>query len=153
MTGRVVGDMDRWPVRKGGVTGKVGYFGNTRRNEDGSDKKHYGVDWLSPVGAPAYAAHDGRIQRAGEQSGGKGYGQRIYLISEANKVLTIYAHLSAQFVMLNDIVRPGDCIGLVGRSGNVGDRVPTHLHHEVRLAGEGKDCAVDPEWWYYEETA
>lgn len=144
----------RWEVRLGGVTGKVGLFGETRRLENGSPKMHYGIDWLAPVGTPVFAGHDGRIQRCGEQEGGKGFGQRVYIVTGEgqNRLLTIYAHLSVQFVTLNESVRAGHCLGLVGRSGNLGTG-PDHLHHEVRLGGEGRDSAVDPLWWYHERNS
>jgi len=144
----------RWPVRVGGVTGAIGSFGPTRRLANGQPKMHRGVDWLATVGTPVYAAHAGRITRAGEQTDGKGFGQRLYLRTGADQavILTIYAHLCVQFVTVNEHVRAGHCLGLVGRSGNVGNS-PDHLHHEVRLGGEGKDDAVDPEWWYHEELA
>jgi len=147
----------RWPVRAGGVTGRVGSFGETRRNSDGSPKMHRGIDWLAPVGSAVYAAHDGRVQRCGEQSEGKGYGQRIYLYLDGTgshvSLLTIYAHLCVQFVSLGEVVRPGHCIGRVGRSGNVADDCPDHLHFEVREGDVGKDSALDPEWWLHERMS
>jgi len=142
----------KWEVRLGGVTGKIGHWGPTRRNSDGTDRMHRGIDWICPMDSAVYAAHHSTVVRAGEEKDGKGFGQRLYLRSGAGQavVLTIYAHLSVQFVAVGDDVRPGHCIGRTGRSGNMGN-APDHLHHEVRLGGEGRDSSVNPEWWYHEE--
>ena len=150
LTGRA--PSDRWPVRPG----IVGRFGLTRTNSDGSPKMHRGIDWIAPIGSRVYAAHDGKVVRAGEESGGRGYGQRIYLLRPAEGadrlVLTIYAHLCVEFVNLLEEVRAGHCLGLVGRSGNI-THEPDHIHHEVRIGDQGKPSAVDPEWFYHERGA
>jgi murein DD-endopeptidase MepM/ murein hydrolase activator NlpD len=136
-----------WPVRTGGSTGRVGSFGLTR---DNGKKRHLGVDYLAEAGLPVYAAHDGEVTRTGEQSGGKGYGQRIYLRDAEAAVQTRYAHLSGQLVSRGDRVRAGALLGWVGRSGNVQDTTPTHLHFEVRLGPLDRLEAVDPEEWLAE---
>lgn len=149
----------RWPIRTGGSTGKVGSFGETRVSGDGSPRMHHGVDWTASLGRVVYAAHDGKVVLCGEQGGGKGYGQRIKLLSppagqlHPEQLLTLYAHLAVQWVTWNQEVRAGHALGLVGRSGNLSKSIPTHLHHEVRIGGQGKDSAVDPVWFYHEEGA
>lgn len=134
-------------VRMGGMTNRVGMFGWTRMDEDGHPKFHRGVDWLVACGCPVWAAHDGKILQCGEESGGGGYGQRIYL--DGDEVVTIYAHLSGQLLQLRDYARAGQLLGWTGRSGNFSDDTPDHLHFEVRLGGGNKEDAVNPEWWLH----
>lgn len=135
-------------IRKGGSTGKIGFFGKTRNR---GTKQHNGVDLVCVPGVPVYAAHDGYCSRAGEQinSDGKpenrGYGLRVYLKGEGYE--TRYAHLSVIFVKPNQTVRPGHCIGLAGWSGNA-DPEDVHLHFEVRV----NDAPVDPIDWYVEQA-
>ena len=63
LTGQpVAGGPHLWPVRRGGMTGRVGYFGWTR---DGGRKEHRGIDWETELGQPVYAAHDGVIRVSG----------------------------------------------------------------------------------------
>lgn len=135
----------RWPVRTSLANPLIGKFGPTR---NGGAKLHNGVDWICPPGSPVYAAHSGLVSRDGEQQRGEGFGTRVYVSSgEPNDVVTIYAHLSVEFVHVDQFVRAGACLGLTGRSGNIGfdpDAIPDHLHHEVHVAG----VPVDPEAWY-----
>ena len=121
----------------------VGGFGWTRKGSDGKPVMHKGIDWLASPGDPIFAAHDGDVTRAGEQSSGAGYGQRLYLSGKG--VQTRYAHMSVQFVILGQWVRAGHCLGLVGRSGNLSDSIPSHLHFEVFV----KDELVNPVWWVH----
>lgn len=134
------------------VGGRAGEFGWSRRDRNGQPKIHRGVDWACDPGQPIFAGHDGKVTRVGEQSGGAGFGQRIYLkgfhVEHSLPVLTIYAHLSTQFVSQNQEVRAGDCLGLAGRSGNITTEL-THMHHEVRLGGDGRPDAVNPIWFYH----
>jgi len=145
-------DKVRSPVRTGGSTGRVGSYGMTR---DGGTRKHHGADYLCQFGHPICAALDGTVMRAGEeipragvvQDGRKGYGYRVYLrhkvTGEGRKLETRYAHLGVIFVRDEQFVRAGEVIGLAGRSGNVDDDCPTHLHFEVRI----NNNATDPETW------
>jgi len=145
-------------VRTGGASGRIGYFGPTRRLPDGRPRQHEGVDWLLPLGAPVYAAHEGVLPRPDvEQALGAGYGYRIYLRSTEDATIeTLYAHLSTVFVSTShpgQIVRRGQCVGLAGRSGNTGFRdedlrdCPTHLHFGVRLNTPSGLRWIDPLEW------
>lgn len=128
----------------------MGSYGYTRFESDGRTPKHHdGIDWLAPMGAPVYASHDGFVSRAGEQTGGAGYGQRIYIRSKDGATETIYAHLAGQLVRFGASVRAGDLIGWIGRTGNVGlkSEIPTHLHFEVRIGHAPGKHTVDPIGW------
>lgn len=141
-----------WPIRMGGATGRIGEFGPVRRDADGQPKWHYGVDWLCMPGQAVFAPFAGTVSRAGEQSGGDGYGQRIYLHDKTGTVQAILAHLSVEFVHAGQSIRAGHCVGLAGRSGNIGyddEEVPTHLHFEVKMwnADRQEWVATDPVAW------
>jgi murein DD-endopeptidase MepM/ murein hydrolase activator NlpD len=51
-------------------------------------------------------------------------------------VVTLYAHHRANFVQSVDIVRRGQKIAEVGRTGNA---TGPHLHFELRLTGQHKN--------------
>lgn len=118
-------------IRSEPYNARTGRFGWTRTGEDGKPRFHEGLDLLCEPGDPIFAAHAGRVVRTGEQHQGRGYGWRIYLLYEGERTITRYAHMAAQFVQVNDLVRAGDQIGTAGRSGNVADGAKTHLHFEV----------------------
>jgi murein DD-endopeptidase MepM/ murein hydrolase activator NlpD len=129
-------------IRTGGATGRVGFYGLTRTNRDGSPKMHKGLDLLCVERQPIYAAHVGRIDRAGwenprDQS--QGYGQRLWLVD--GDCRTCYAHLDTILVSKPGThVEAGQLIALAGRTGNLGTGIPTHLHFEVH----GLTGPVDP---------
>jgi len=137
-------------IRTGGSTGAVGSYGMTR---NGGNKMHHGTDYLCDTGDPVFAAHDGRVLRDGFQTSGrgeagrKGYGSRLTV--QGDGVETRYAHLSGQLVRAGDEIYCGALLGWTGRSGNVDEKCPTHLHFEVRR-GNTKD-SVDPEAWLHME--
>ena len=91
-----------------------------------SGRPHEGIDLPAPIGAPVYAAADGRVVYAGD--GVRGYGNLV-VIAHAGGVLTVYAHNSALLVAAGQTVRAGDRVALVGRTGNASG---PHLHFEVR---------------------
>jgi len=54
-------------------------------------------------------------------------------VDHGNGVITHYAHHRTNFVQFGDIVRRGQKIAEVGRTGNA---TGPHLHFELRLTGE-----------------
>ena len=126
-------------IRKGGSTGRIGYFGMTRNN---GEKMHKGVDIVCAMGAPVYAMHDGRVTHAGLERGRDGnpsnigYGLRLY-ISNATHT-SVYGHLCHQAVGVSDEVLAGQLVGFAGWSGNADPR-DIHLHMEIR-----RPSPVDP---------
>ncbi len=135
-----------WPV----TGGRAGEFGWSRTDRNGKPKFHRGVDFACDPGQAIFAGHTGNVARVGEQQGGIGFGQRIYLAGTRgeSQLLTIYAHLSGELVKMGDAVRAGQLLGWAGRSGNITNEM-THCHHEVRLGGVGKPDAVNPMWFYH----
>ncbi len=89
-----------------------------------------GVDLGAPAGTPVYAAASGEviISRQGGWNGG--YGNYI-VIKHNNGTQTLYAHNSYNSVSVGDIVKQGDTIGAVGRTGKA---TGFHLHFEIRGA-------------------
>jgi murein DD-endopeptidase MepM/ murein hydrolase activator NlpD len=99
----------------------------------GASRNHKGIDIPGPVGTPIYATADGMIGRAQWVSG---YGKFVE-INHGNAVQTRYGHLSAMNVMPGQRIKKGDILGYMGSTGR---STGSHLHYEVRIAGE----AINP---------
>jgi hypothetical protein len=67
-------------------------------------------------------------------------GKYIWIYDPANDLLVYYAHNEELFVELGTIIKPGDLLANMGRSGlNAAKRrSPTHLHFSVLRIIEGK---------------
>jgi murein DD-endopeptidase MepM/ murein hydrolase activator NlpD len=94
--------------------------------------RHRGLDMNAPLGTDVYAAIDGQVVEAGRH---RQYGNYI-TVDHGNGVITLYAHHRANFVQIGDIVRRGQKIAEVGRTGNA---TGPHLHFELRLTGEHRN--------------
>lgn len=108
-------------------------FGSRAAPLRGASTNHKGVDLAAPIGTPIYATADGIVSRA---EWANGYGKLIEL-NHGNQIQTRYGHLSAMNVTPNQRVRKGDIIGFMGSTGR---STGSHLHYEVRVAGQ----AVNP---------
>jgi murein DD-endopeptidase MepM/ murein hydrolase activator NlpD len=104
-----------WPL-KGRITSDFGPRGKRSR--------HQGIDIDGQAGDEVVAAASGTVTEASTR--GK-YG-KIVMITHADGLATLYAHLSTLLVRVGDWVERGDPIANVGRSGNARG---THLHFEV----------------------
>jgi len=89
---------------------------------------HHGLDIGAAKGSPARAAAGGKVVRSGYESL---YGN-IVVIDHGNGYRTVYAHLSERLVEEGDVVRRGDQIGKVGKTGRA---TGPHLHYEVHVNG------------------
>jgi Membrane proteins related to metalloendopeptidases len=108
-------------------------FGMRKSPFTGLREFHSGLDIFAMRGTPVIAPGNGRVCFLGTNGGlGKMIG-----IRHNNQYQTIYGHLSGYNVKLNQVVKRGDCIGLVGRTGN---STGYHLHYEIHKQGK----AVDP---------
>jgi murein DD-endopeptidase MepM/ murein hydrolase activator NlpD len=94
---------------------------------------HSGLDFKGPVGAPIFAAAEGRIRFVGRK---QGYGN-VVEIDHGNGVMTRYAHLSRFAAKAGQPVEAGEVIAALG---NTGRSTGPHLHFEVRI----NDRAVNP---------
>ncbi len=108
-------------------------FGYRNAPTRGASRNHKGIDIPGPVGTPIYATADGSIGRAQWVSG---YGKFVE-INHGNAVQTRYGHMSALNVTPGQRIRKGDIIGYMGSTGR---STGSHLHYEVRIAGE----AINP---------
>ncbi len=72
-------------------------------------------------------------------------GRYLWVYDPGNDVLVYYAHNERLLVKVGDLVRPGDAIATVGRSGyNAAKRrSPTHLHLTVLKVDDGRMTPVD----------
>ncbi|MCT2557828.1 M23 family metallopeptidase [Tsuneonella sp. YG55] len=108
-------------------------FGFRRDPFTGASAMHSGLDFRGPVGAPIYAAADGRVSFVGRKSG---YGN-VVEISHGSGMITRYAHMSKFHSRVGQAVAAGDVIGAIGSTGR---STGPHLHFEVRV----NDRAVNP---------
>ena len=92
-------------------------------------KFHAGMDFSANTGTPVYATGNGRIKKAGWQSG---YG-KVIVVDHGYGYETWYAHLNKYNVRVGQKVVRGEVIGEVG---NTGKSTGPHLHYEVHLKGK-----------------
>ena len=101
-------------------------------------KFHEGMDFSANIGTPVYATGNGRVKKAGWQSG---YGKLI-IIDHGFGYETWYAHLNDYDVRVGQKVVRGEVIGEVG---NTGKSTGPHLHYEVHVKGR----VVNPVNYYF----
>ncbi len=125
----------KWPIieNKGYKTSSFGV-----RNSPflGKGAFHTGVDIAAKPNTPIVSSADGVIVFAGIKTG---YGFTV-IIQHKFGYKTLYGHNAKLFVRLNQKVRKGQKIALLG---NTGRTTGYHLHFEVRI----NDVPVDP--WPY----
>lgn len=85
---------------------------------------HNGVDFASKKGTAIYAAYEGKVVAASENST---MGKYIK-IDHGNGLYTYYMHASALYVKKGDIVKQGQTIAAVGSTGR---STGNHLHFAV----------------------
>jgi murein DD-endopeptidase MepM/ murein hydrolase activator NlpD len=90
---------------------------------------HKGIDLAAPIGTPFHAARDGIVVFSGRM---QGYGNVIF-IRHKDGYITVYGHNKVNLVKNGDIVRQGQTVGEVGRTGIA---TGPHLHFEVRKMEE-----------------
>jgi murein DD-endopeptidase MepM/ murein hydrolase activator NlpD len=85
-------------------------------------------------------ALEGEWEKGSKLRGGK----YVWVYDPINELLVYYAHNAELTVVLGEIVKPGDVLGVVGRSGfNAAKRrSPTHLHLTVLNVQNGKIVPV-----------
>lgn len=95
---------------------------------------HRGVDVNVIKDEPVVAALPGKVIVSKYNKGGYGH---YVLVEHQNGLQTLYGHLSARKVKVNDYVYPGDIVGL---AGNTGKSSAAHLHFEIRYG----EVNIDP---------
>jgi murein DD-endopeptidase MepM/ murein hydrolase activator NlpD len=118
------------PVDAGWISSRYGW-----RTDPFSGKKtlHRGLDFAGKKGTAIIAVADGVVSWAGNRSG---FGKTVE-IRHGNGYVTRYAHNSDLKVQAGDLVRQGQEIAAMGKSGRA---TGTHLHFEVIRDGR----TVDP---------
>jgi murein DD-endopeptidase MepM/ murein hydrolase activator NlpD len=101
---------------------------NQRKKRIRYKGRHRGVDLTAPIGTAVFAALDGQVVMAGKH---KQYGNFV-VVEHGNGVVTLYAHHRLNLVREGDIVRRGQKIAEVGRTGN---STGPHLHFELKIDG------------------
>jgi lipoprotein NlpD len=107
----------RWPLAaKGSVTSAFG-----ERN----GAFHDGIDISAPAGTEIYAAADGEVVYSAELTG---YGNTV-IVRHGGGYVTVYAHNDRNHVREGALVRQGQVIASLGRTGRT---TGPNLHFEVR---------------------
>lgn len=96
-------------------------------------KPHKGIDIAAKSGTPVYAVLDGVVVFSGAQGN---YGN-VVVVEHPDFVMTVYAHNERNLVSVNDTVKKGQQIALMGSTGNASG---SHLHFEYRIKGK----AINP---------
>ena len=94
---------------------------------------HGGADFLSPQGRPVKAPNAGRVVLADTLY----YTGGTVILDHGLGLFSLFAHLSDITARQGDLVKRGDVVGRVGRTGRA---TGPHLHWTVRLDG----ARVDP---------
>lgn len=110
-----------WPVIGAVVTQKF------RPKPKGHRRRHQGIDLAGPKNTPIHSVDHGIVVYAG--SGYSGYGRLVIIEHFDTRYQSFYAHLNKFEVKRGDIVKKGDLLGLMGRSGRASG---IHLHFEIR---------------------
>lgn len=128
---------------------KGGRFGLTR---NGGTKMHKGIDLSATPNTPVFAGFEGRIKYVINQYPPNYYKDLSfgnYVIIEAilpdgKSVEIKYAHLNSTDLAKGDIVKPGDQIGLSGKTGNAQYIRNPHVHVEIMDKSLGKQINPEP---------
>lgn len=101
---------------------------------EGVNSYHTGLDIAAKSGTEIKSATDGKVIKVEEMN--KYYGNNVLV--ECNGVVFKYAHMLEIKVKLNDKIKQGDIIGLVGSTGM---STGPHLHFEISIDSR----TVDPQ--------
>lgn len=101
----------------------------------GASTNHKGTDYPMPEGTPILAAADGTISKVTRSP--TGYGIMV-TIGHGDKAKTLYAHMKETSVTEGQVIKAGDVIGAVGKTGTA---TGPHLHFE---AYDQKGVPIDP---------
>lgn len=112
------------------------------RNIGSGHENHFGIDIAAPTGTPIMAAASGYVSYAGPMGT---YGNVIMVTHSINGQThtTVYAHLSAISVSVNQSVSQGQRIGSMGSTGR---STGPHLHFEIHIGpwNGSRSNAVNP---------
>jgi murein DD-endopeptidase MepM/ murein hydrolase activator NlpD len=107
-------------------------FGLRKSPITGAWQHHNGVDLGAPTGTEVFSCKGGVVSFAGTDS----ILGKYVIITHANNMQSLYAHLSKIRVETGKTVQTGTIIGEVGATGAV---TGPHLHFEIRVGGKAQD--------------
>lgn len=110
-----------WPIKQGYISSSFGYRSDPFT---GGRDLHTGIDFPGNIGDDVYAVADGVVAFSGMHFG---YGNMVE-IDHGNGYRTRYAHHSKNLVRVGDVVKTGQKVGEMGRTGRA---TGVHLHFEV----------------------
>lgn len=112
------------------VEGRIsGNFGGQRIMNGVKKNPHAGMDIAALEGTEVKASSDGVVTLAAPDLF---YSGNVIILDHGYGLFTVYAHLSKIMVKPGQIVKQGDVIGLVGKTGRV---TGPHLHWGASLKG------------------
>jgi murein DD-endopeptidase MepM/ murein hydrolase activator NlpD len=115
-----------WPV-EGQVTASFW------AKETAAKRRHDGIDISAMTGTVVRAADSGKVVYSDNKM--RGYGNLI-IIEHQDHFFTIYAHNEENLVKEEVLVKQGDAIAKVGKTGSA---TGPHLHFEIRKGSEPLD--------------
>ncbi len=120
------GSCGRQPIYDGTLPSTRPVYGYVLTND--FSWEHRGVDLAAELGSPVYAVGGGTVIFAGLSDWGYGW----TVVIAHGPVMSLYAHLTGDFVWCGQVVEAGQHIANVGSSGNSSG---PHLHFEIRNSG------------------
>lgn len=115
-----------WPVWGGRITSP---FGARIHPFTGYSIRHQGLDIAHVEWTPIYCTANGIVRYVGRK---QYYGNLVVIDHHGNGFETRYAHLVQAEAEEGQVVRRGDLVGYMGRTGR---STGVHLHYEVRKNG------------------
>ena len=112
-----------------------GRFGLKRILNKQKRNPHSGMDIAAPQGRKIKATESGRILFVGDLF----FTGKVIYLDHGNGLISLYAHLSKIDVKQGQLVKRGEIIGKVGKTGRV---TGAHLHWSVYLNGNAIDPAL-----------
>lgn len=103
-------------------------FGSVRGFNDGSIRRHTGLDFRMSSGTPIKSSASGRVVFARQLDI---HGNTV-IIDHGWGVFSAYSHFSEMYVVPGQMVLQGEVLGL---SGNTGRSTGPHLHWEIAVNG------------------
>ncbi|PLS01614.1 peptidoglycan DD-metalloendopeptidase family protein [Neobacillus cucumis] len=102
--------------------------------------RHKGIDIAGRIDTPILAVEDGVVEKSYYSNT---YGNVVF-IKHPSHFVTVYAHLNRRNVSKDQLIKQGDIIGKMGRTGQA---TGTHLHFEAHQLEwrYDKKYALDPE--------
>jgi murein DD-endopeptidase MepM/ murein hydrolase activator NlpD len=107
-------------------------FGLRKSPITGAWQQHNGVDLAAPTGTAVHACKAGVVSFSGYDNT---FGNYV-IVTHADKMQSVYAHLSKIYVETGKTVKTGTIIGEVGATGAA---TGPHLHFEIRINGKAQN--------------